>query len=50
MSNDLFTYYDIIVDIYGNMSLYSIQWQASHGNWSCYANKPGYKSLKNCIT
>jgi hypothetical protein len=19
--------------------LYSIQWQASHGNWSCYANK-----------
>ena len=26
MSNDLFTYYDIIVDIYGNMSLYSIQY------------------------
>jgi hypothetical protein len=22
------------------MILYSIQWQASHGNWSCYANKP----------
>jgi hypothetical protein len=21
------------------MILYSIQWQASHGNWSCYANK-----------
>ena len=28
----------IIVDIYDNMTLYSIQWQASHGNWSCYAN------------
>ena len=22
------------------MILYSIQWQARHGNWSCYANKP----------
>ena len=30
----------IIVDIYDNMTLYSIQWQDSHGNWSCYANKP----------
>ena len=30
----------INVDIYGNMTLYSIQWQAIHGNWSCYANKP----------
>jgi hypothetical protein len=23
-----------------HMILYSIQLQASHGNWSCYANKP----------
>jgi hypothetical protein len=22
------------------MIFYSIQWQASHDNWSCYANKP----------
>ena len=40
----------INVDIYGNianMTLYSIQWQASHGNWSCYANKPTMQIIKN---
>jgi hypothetical protein len=29
------------------MILYSIQWQASHGNWSCYANKPTMQIIKN---
>ena len=44
MSNDSFKYYYCL---YIYMILYSIQWQASHGNWSCYANKPTMQIIKN---
>jgi hypothetical protein len=36
MFNDSFKYYYRLC-IYKYMILYSIQWQASHGYWSCYA-------------
>jgi hypothetical protein len=39
--NDSFKYYYRLL----YMTLYSIQWQASHDNWSWYANKPASISI-----